>query len=119
VLTRIKADGASYGYMFSDFGIGFDGDIVGWCSYKDSVPNFVGGSPTLIRESQEFIDWGNTYSSYVDGTHYRSIIGFKNNEVILYVSDEPESLKSAIRRLLVEKVKYAINLDGGGSGVMV
>ena len=116
VLTRIKADGASYGYMFSDFGIGFDGDIVGWCSYKDSVPNFVGGSPTLIRESQEFIDWGNTYSSYVDGTHYRSIIGFKNNEVILYyVSDEPESLKSAIRRLLVEKVKYAINLDGGGS----
>jgi hypothetical protein len=115
MLTRIIADGNSYGYMFSEFGIGSDGENVSMCTYKDSVRYFTGGSPTLIREGQEFINWGNTYSAYVDGTHYRACIGLKGNEVILYVSDEVESLKTAIRGLLVEKVEFAINLDGGGS----
>jgi hypothetical protein len=113
-MTFITHDGINAGSYFSKQGIGFiDGKLV-WCKQGEAY-NFIGGSPVLIREGQESIDWGNTYSSYVDGTHYRSILGIKNGEVVLYVSDEPESLKTSIRRLLDEKLDFAINLDGGGS----
>ena len=109
-ITRVKDNGVAYGYMFTDDGIGVAGNRLVWCRYDDDdILDFGGGSPILRRHGKVDIDWGNTYSEYIDRSHWRSAIGFDKDKLVLYVSDDSERLE-----VLAEKFKldYLINLDG-------
>ena len=116
-ITNLKDEGIVSGYLFSDEGIGIknDNEIV-WTTKNDkNVRDFVAGSPILVKNGQKSIDWGNKYSTYLSGVHNRSVIGFNDNEVILFNSEKKMDLNELSQTLISEKCKYAINLDGGGS----
>lgn len=112
-ITYMKDEGVKSGYLFTDEGIGVKGDKdLLWCNFLDDVRDFIGGSPILRKNGLVNIDWGNKYSEYVDGKHWRSAIGFDDNKVVLYVSDKEKSLESVAQELDAE---FLVNLDGGGS----
>lgn len=113
-ITKMKVNGDDSGYLFSDYGLCFD-NLIDFKKVEKSDDNFVAGSPTLIKDKKSFIDWGNKYSSYIDGTHKRSCIGFNDDSVFLYNSDESLSLNNTIKECLELGMTHAINLDGGGS----
>ncbi|MFI3210901.1 MAG: phosphodiester glycosidase family protein [Peptostreptococcaceae bacterium] len=113
-ITKMKVDGEDSGYLFSDYGLCFD-DKIEFNEINDEIQNFVSGSPVLIKDSQEFIDWGNKYSSYIDGEHKRSCVGFNQDELILYNSDEALNLEDTVKECLELGMEFGINLDGGGS----
>lgn len=116
-ITHLKDEGEDSGYLFSDEGIGIKGDNeVVFCTKSDkTVRDFVAGSPILVKNGAQNIDWGNKYSEYVDGTHYRSVFGFNDSEVILYSSEKKMVLNELSQALVSEKCKFAVNVDGGGS----
>ena len=116
-ITHLKDEGVLSGYLFSDEGIGIKGDSeITFCTINDkSVRDFVGGSPVLLKNSAKFIDWGNKYSKYVDGSHKRSAIGFNGKEIILYTSIAKLTLDELQCVLMGFGCDYAINCDGGGS----
>lgn len=116
-ITHLKDEGVDSGYLFSDEGIGIKNDAeLTFCTKSDkTVRDFVAGSPVLVKNGAKNIDWGNKYSEYVDGTHYRSVFGFNDSEVILYSSEKKMALNELSQALISEKCKFAVNLDGGGS----
>lgn len=115
-ITNLKDEGVASGYLFSDYGIGIKGenDIVWTTKDDETLRDFVAGSPILIKNGEKNIDWGNRYSSYVNGAHNRSVIGFNDKDIILYCSGKEMSLNELVDELK-GKCDYAINCDGGGS----
>jgi hypothetical protein len=112
-ITRLKDNGLAYGYMFSDEGIGVKDNQLVWCRYDDpNILDFAAGGPVLRRDNMVDIHWGNAYSRYIDLVHMRSAIGFDRSKIILYVSDNVETLTELANKI---KTQYLINLDGGGS----
>lgn len=116
-ITHLKDENKESGYLFTENGIGIKGDNeIVFCNKNDKdIRDFVGGSPILLKNGEKCIDWGNKYSSYVDGCHIRSAIGLNNQKIILCTSDKEETLDTIAEVLTAEKCDYAINLDGGGS----
>ena len=116
-ITHLKDEGVDSGYLFSDEGIGIKNDAeLTFCTKSDkTVRDFVAGSPVLVKNGTKNIDWGNKYSEYVDGTHYRSVFGFNDSEAILYSSEKKMALNELSQALISEKCQFAVNLDGGGS----
>ena len=115
-ITKMKDEGITSGYLFTDEGIGIDdNNVIKWCSFDDkNVKNFVAGSPILVKNGIKCIDFGNKYSKYIDGVHNRSAIGFNVKDIFLYTSDNKMSL-TELSSFLEGKCDYAINCDGGGS----
>jgi len=118
-ITFLEDENEQSGYLFSQQGIGIksDKDLV-WTTYKtaytdNSIRDYVSGSPILVQDSKVCIDWGNKYSSYVNGNHYRSAIGFDNGYLELYTSDKELTIDELANEL--SGYDYAINCDGGGS----
>ena len=110
------------GYLFTENGIGIKGDKeLIWTTFSkaktdNSVRDFVAGSPILVQDSKVNIEWGNKYSSYVDGVHKRSAVGFNDNGLILLCTDNNMSLKELANTCVNSfGAKYMINCDGGGS----
>ena len=115
-ITYLKDENVESGYLFTEDGIGIKGDNeLVFCNKNDNVRDFVAGSPILLKNGEKCIDWGNKYSSYVDGCHIRSAIGLNNQNIFLCTSDKEATLDTIAEVLKAEECDYAINLDGGGS----
>lgn len=117
-LTYLVAAGEDFGYLFSNEGIGFQKNSPKpyWTDHYDgSAYNFIAGAPTLLKNGQTYIDWGNKHSEYLEGTHKRSVLGFNDTHLILCTTDYPLSLEATAKTAKDLGMKYAVNLDGGGS----
>lgn len=110
-----KDNGQASGYLFTQEGICFDENKVYWGTQKSATNDFVAGSPILIKDGKKSIEWGNKVSTYVNGTHLRSVVGFNDTHLFLMCTDNEMSLDSTAQSCLSLGMKYAINLDGGGS----
>ena len=121
-ITKLEDENIPSGYLFSDYGIGIEGDRkLCWTDYNaaianDSIRDFVSGSPTLVCNGKQDYDWGNKYSEYINGAHKRTAIGFNDDNLILFVSDKSINL-TELRNICINDLnaKYMINCDGGGS----
>lgn len=121
-ITYLKDENKQSGYLFSREGIGIKSDNqVIWCSkdtaYKDaSIRDYVSGSPVVVKNGVKVKEWGNKYSSYVDGSHLRSALGFNKDGLILIATDTEITLdKLADDAIKYCNADYMINCDGGGS----
>lgn len=120
-IVNMEDENVKDGYLFSSQGIGINGlKHLLWTNYetakKDSdIRDFIAGAPTLIKGGEVNIDWGNKHSSQVDGSKYRSCIGFNATHFFMVGSDSPNTLKGLAEYCIKQGMKYAINLDGGGS----
>ena len=115
-ITNARDEGKVSGYLFSDEGIRINEDnSVEWSTKDQATRDFIAGSPCLVKNGAKFVDWGNKYSSYIDGKHKRSCIGFNDSHLFLFASDLDNTINEAVDNCLKLGMKYAINLDGGGS----
>lgn len=115
-ITNAKDEGVSSGYLFSNEGISFTEDnSIKWTTKGEATRDFVAGAPCLVKEGKKFVDWGNKYSEYIDGKHKRSCIGFNDSHLFLFCSDLENTIDQAVDNCIKLGMKYAINLDGGGS----
>lgn len=120
-IQYLKDENKKSGYLFSNEGIGIKGktDII-WTTkdkaYKDQeIRDFISGSPTLLKDGSRFINWGNKVGSHANGAHKRSIVGFNDENLILLCTDNTLSIENSVKTALSLRMKYAINVDGGGS----
>lgn len=120
-IVHMEDENKRSGYLFSDDGIGItnNNEIV-WCSKdkafnSNDIKDYCSFSPVLVKNGKVDIGWGNKYSSYVDGTHYRSFVGLDDNHLYLGVSDNKNSIKSLANYCVNQGMKYAGNNDGNGS----
>lgn len=121
-ITYLEDENISSGYLFSNSGIGIknEKELV-WTTFDNAksdkdIRDYVSGSPILVSNNKVNIDWGNKYSSYVDGVHKRSAIGFNDNYLILICTDDEVKLSSFANTCAKNfGAKYMINCDGGGS----
>lgn len=121
-ITHLEDENVKSGYLFSEEGIGIQEEkTLIWCNKgmafgDDSIRDFVSGSPVLVCKGKKVKDWGNKYSSYVDGSHTRCALGFNKEGIILIHKSTPCTLDTladdAIRHA---NATYLINCDGGGS----
>lgn len=116
-LTYMKAGGDMAGYLFCKEGIGIKaGNVPVWTNVTDNdTPDFVGGAPTLLKDGQPRIEWGNKHSEYVDGTHKRTVLGYNDSHLFLCCTDYPLSIAATAETAKDMGMKWAVNLDGGGS----
>lgn len=120
-IQYLEDDNKKSGYLFSSEGIGIKGDSdIVWTTKDKAYSNqeirdFVSGSPTLLKNGSRFINWGNKVGSHANGAHKRSIIGFDDNNIILLCSDNLLSIENSVNTAQSLGMKYAINVDGGGS----
>ena len=115
-ITNAKDEGVTSGYLFSSEGISFNEDnSIEWSTKSESTRDFIAGSPCLVKNGVKYVDWGNKYSSYIDGSHKRSCIGFNDKHLFLFASDNENTIDETVNNCLKLGMKYAINLDGGGS----
>lgn len=119
-ITNALDEGKKSGYLFSSEGLAINGQKhVVWVSEKEAKSSnyrdYIAGSPTLVKNGQKFVSWGNKYSSYVDGSHKRSVIGFNSTHLFLLASDYNNTISGLANYCINAGMQYAINLDGGGS----
>ena len=120
-ITFLEDNNKSSGYLFSNKGIGIKNDkeliwtTVDNAYASNEIKDFVSGSPILVQDGVKTIDWGNKYSSYVDGKHKRTFFGFNDDSLILCCSDSNLTISSEADTAIKLGCKFAINCDGGGS----
>lgn len=116
-LTNMLDEGNRVGYLFSAEGIGIKGDgQICWAKQTDpGLRDFIGGAPTLLKDGQPYVDWGNKYSSYLDGSHRRGVLGFNGQYLYLLCTDYPLSIPATADTAKGLGMTHAISGDGGGS----
>lgn len=120
-ITFLEDENKLSGYLFSNKGIGIKNNkeliwtTVDNAHTSNEIKDFVSGSPILVQDGIKTIDWGNKYSSYVDGKHKRTFFGFNDNSLILCCSDNTLSVSAEADTAIKLGCKFAINCDGGGS----
>ena len=119
-ITRLIDENKPSGYLFSDDGIGLVKGLPVWTSFEEAkkdkeITDYVSGSPVLVSKGKKDIDWGNRYSSYVDGTHLRTAVGFNDKSLILLATDSSVSLNKLAETCIDLGATHMINCDGGGS----
>lgn len=115
-IANAKDEGVVSGYLFSEEGISFnENNSIEWSTKNQANRDFIAGSPCLVKNGVKYVDWGNKYSSYIDGSHKRSCIGFNDTHLFLFASDYENTIDETVNTCLKLGMKYAINLDGGGS----
>lgn len=120
-IVNVEDENVKDGYLFSSQGIGINGlKYLLWTDYEtakkdNDIRDFIGGAPCLVKGGEVNIDWGNKRSSQVDGSKYRSCIGFNATHFFMVGSDHPNTLQGLAEYCINQGMKYAINLDGGGS----
>ena len=122
--VSVEDENVKDGYLGGD-GIGIVGKKnLTWCTAKEAyasedIRDFCGGFPPLVKDGKKFVDkdgkfyWGAKYSSYVDGTHKRVLIGFNKGLLILVATDNAITLHKAADIMISFGCDYAINGDGG------
>ncbi len=120
-ITKVIDENKAHGYLFSDWGIGIHADnTLEWVSYNkalrdDNIKDFIAGSPTLVEYGVAKLDWGNKVSTQIQGRAYRSAIGFNEDTLFLFTSENKMTLEELSRYMQRIGCRWAINLDGGGS----
>lgn len=123
-ITYLEADNVTSGYLFTADGIGIKNSKNPlWCTFKEAkasseINHYVSGSPVLMRAGKNVKDFGNKYSSYVDGKHMRTMIGLTDkNEMVLAAFNYNIGLEFARDRVKAQipSLRYLLNCDGGGS----
>ena len=123
-IVHMEDENTQSGYLFAENGIGIEGEnkiiwITKEVAYNNkNIRDFVAGAPTLVIDEKINISWGNKKSNQIQGLHNRSAIGFNDEYLILYTSDDSINLYTLASRMLVYGCKYAINCDGGGSSYL-
>lgn len=120
-IVNMEDENVQSGYLFAESGIGIKGknEIV-WVE-KDTAWNdeeirdYVSGAPVLVVNGKVQIEWGNKISTQIQGKHKRTAIGFNDEYLILYCSDDEITIEILAERMSTMGCKYAINCDGGGS----
>jgi len=116
-ITYSKVDGVISGAYFSKQGIAIDTDSrLSFTEFDTKQPNFIGGSPTLLLDGKQYIDYGMTKSDYLHKyKHRRAVLGYNRDKVILTVTDGLYTIPELIPAIQGIGYTTAINLDGGGS----
>lgn len=120
-ITKVEDENKSHGYLFSDWGIGIRADnTLEWLSYNkalrdNDIKDFIAGSPTLVEYGLAKLDWGNKVSTQIQGKAYRSAIGFNEDDLFLFSSENKMTLEELSLYMQRIGCRWAINLDGGGS----
>lgn len=120
-IVFMESNNKQSGYLFANEGIGIKNmrDVlwtkkdIAYNSYE--ICGYVSGAPNLIKDYKINIEWGNKKSTQILGKHKRTSIGFNDEYLIIYCSDDNITLKTLAQRMLAYGCKYAINCDGGGS----
>ena len=114
--VRMDDENIKTGYLGSSFGLGIKGrkELVA-CTYQKAydstnIREYISGFPTLRRNNQVAIDWGNKYSSYIDGRHNRSVVGFTNEYLNFYFFEQ-----ATVEEIANTDDIFSMNCDGGGS----
>lgn len=120
-IVKLVDEHLESGYLFADRGIGItiDNKLV-WCTLASAkasgiIRDYVSGAPVLVVGGKVSIDWGNKVSTQIQGKHIRTAIGFNDEDLIMYVSEDSITLETLATRMVDYGCKYAINCDGGGS----
>ena len=117
--VRVDDENKKDGYLGGNDGIGINNEKeLVFCTYNDAylsndIRDYVSGFPTLVKDGKVNIDWGNKYSSYVDGYHKRLLIGFNGHLLIIVATNRKISLTAAAKLMVRYGCDYAINGDGG------
>ena len=120
-ITNMEDENKKSGYLFSLEGIGVQGekDLVWTTKAKagesTAIRDFCGGSPTLVKNGSRYVNWGQKVGSHNYGQHYRSFIGFNDNNLFLVASDNKMTIEQEVKTCLDMSMAYAINVDGGQS----
>lgn len=120
-ITFMEDENKKSGFLFSSYGIGIKGEKeLVWVDKNTAFANnqvrdFCSGSPTLVRNGQSFINWGNKVGSHSIGKHFRSFIGFNNDNLFLVASDNKLSIPEEVNICRKFNMEFAINADGGDS----
>ena len=120
-ITKAEDENKPSGYLFSNWGIGIrSNNTLEWVSYNkaisdDDIRDFIAGSPTLVEYGVCKLDWGNKVSQAIQGRAYRSAIGFNEDTLFLFTSEQKMTLDELSRYMQRIGCRWAINLDGGGS----
>lgn len=120
-ITRAEDENKKYGYLFANEGIGINGlKQMIWCTStmaydSKNIRDYISGSPTLVKNGKQFIQWGNKVSSQVTGKHTRSCVGFSNGYLYLMSTASLLTVEQLASECIAQGMQYAINLDGGGS----
>lgn len=120
-ITKCEDENEKYGYLFSNEGIGINGQKqMIWCEAKlaydsKNIRDYISGSPTLVKNGKQFIQWGNKVSRQVTGKHTRSCIGFSKDFIYLLSTPSLLTVEKLAAECIKQGMEYAINLDGGGS----
>ena len=123
-IVHMEDENTQSGYLFAENGIGIEGEnkiiwITKEIAYNNkNIRDFVAGAPTLVIDEKINISWGNKKSNQIQGLHNRSAIGFNDDYLILYTSDDSINLYTLASRMIAYGCKYAINCDGGGSSYL-
>lgn len=116
--VRFEDENIKDGYLGASKGYGIKNNQLIWCSYQEAynspeIRDYVSGFPSLVENGKKKIDWGNKYSSYVDGKHRRNLWG-KNSEVtIFYITENKISIDQAADLMVSFGCDDAIACDGG------
>ena len=120
-IVKLVDEHLESGYLFADRGIGItiDNKLV-WCTLASAkasgiIRDYVSGAPVLVVDGRVSIDWGNKVSTQIQGKHIRTAIGFNDEDLVMYVSEDSITLETLATRMIDYGCKYAINCDGGGS----
>lgn len=120
-IVKLVDEHLESGYLFADKGIGVttDNKLV-WCTLayakvSGNIRDYVSGAPILVIDGRVSIDWGNKVSTQIQGKHIRTAIGFNDEDLIMYVSEDSITLETLATRMIDYGCRYAINCDGGGS----
>ena len=120
-IVKLVDEHLESGYLFADKGIGvtIDNKLV-WCTLASAkasgmIRDYVSGAPVLVIDNKINIDWGNKVSTQIQGKHIRTAIGFNDEDLIMYVSEDSITLETLATRMIDYGCRYAINCDGGGS----
>lgn len=120
-IVKLVDEHLESGYLFADRGIGItiDNKLV-WCTLASAkasgiIRDYVSGAPVLVVDGKVSIDWGNKVSTQIQGKHIRTAIGFNDEDLIMYVSEDSITLETLATRMIDYGCSYAINCDGGGS----
>lgn len=123
-ITNVEDENKTQGYMFSQNGIGIEGasNLI-WVDRQTAIKSsairdFMAGAPTLVVDGKKLLDSGKDTSSVFNTKHVRSYIGFDDNYLYLGATDREKMTCSTLADLCLKaNMKYAINLDGGGSSI--
>lgn len=120
-ITYMEDENMKSGYLFSDRGLGITlNSKPVWCTHKEAynsleIKDYCSFSPILVEDGKKSISWGNKVSSYVNGNHYRSFLGFNDSHFFIGVSDYKNTIDGLADYCISQGMIYAGNNDGNGS----